>query len=475
MSRIWSMMDVGRRSLQNSQTALQTTAHNVANKSTEGYSRQRVDFVTNQPIGEGKLRIGMGARAGQVNRTNDGYLEKQIEREGNSLGYYNTKSELLGRVEQVYNEQNSDGLNHSIGQYFNSLRELSNNPESLATRTQVKESADAMAKDFKNMNSQLVSIQGDADFRVATKVQEINQITKEIATLNEKVQEVEVQGMPANDERDRRDLLVKQLSEKVNIKYAEGKGGALTITAGNTAVLVSGFSQRELVASSTPAHDRKAEGNLEIFYKSTENGTPVNITKQLTGGEIGGLLEVRDGSCGDYAGKLDELAYNIAFETNRAHVQGYDRYGQTGNMFFNMPDEVAGYSQKMEVSEDVTRDVGKIAAAAEPGAPGDNRIANVLSALQFKHVMNDGTTTLDDYYHAMVGQVGIESQRAGSSQKSQEEIVGQLKNIRESISGVSLDEETTKMIEFQKSFDASARLVRTADEMMDTILNLKHL
>lgn len=475
MSRIWSMMDVGRRSLMNSQTALQTTAHNVANKSTEGYSRQRVDFVTNEPVGEGKLRIGMGARAGQVTRTNNSYLEKQIEREGNQLGYYNSKSEMLGRVEQVYNEQVNEGLNHSIGQFFNAFRELSNNPESLATRTQVKESADYLSKEFQHVNTQLKEIQRDADFRITTKVQEINQLTKEIADLNEKVQIVELNGIPANDERDRRDLLVKQLSEKANIRYAESKDGQLTITAGNTAVLVSGYSQRELVAASTPAADGKAEGNVEIFYKSTENSTPVNVTRQLVGGEIGGLLQVRDDVVNDFIGNMDQVAYTLSLETNRAHVQGFDRYGKNGNLLFEMPDQVAGASENMSVSKDVLEDVGKIAAGGAPNAPGDNRIANVLSSLQYKRAMNDGTSTFDDFYNSMVGKIGIETQRANSAQQSQADIVGQLKNIRESISGVSLDEETTKMIEFQKSFDASARLVRTADEMMDTVLQLKRL
>jgi flagellar hook-associated protein 1 len=475
MSRIWSMMDVGRRSLANSQTALQTTAHNVANKSTEGYSRQRVDFVTNLPIGEGKLRIGMGAKAGSVTRTNNSYLEKQIEREGTQLGYYNSKSEMLGRVEQVYNEQTNEGLNHSIGGFFNSLRELSNNPESLATRTQVKESADYLAKDFNHVNTQLKEIQRDADFRVATKVQEINQITKEISSLNEKIQTVELTGAPANDERDRRDLLVKNLGDKVNIRYAEGKDGQLTITAGNTAVLVSGYSQRELTAQATPGSEGKREGNLEIFYKSTENGTPVNVTKQLTGGEMGGILEVRDKVCNEFIDHMDEAAYGIASNVNRAHVEGFDRYGKNGNLMFEQPDQVEGAAENMKIDGAIADDVGKIAAAAIPNAAGDNRIANVLSSMQYQKTMDGNSSTFDDYYNSLVGKIGIEAQRANSAQQSQEDIVGQLKNIRESISGVSLDEETTKMIEFQKSFDASARLVRTADEMMDTILALKHL
>lgn len=475
MSRIWSMMDVGRRSMMNSQTALQTTAHNIANKSTEGYSRQRVDMVTNEPVGEGKLRIGMGSRASQVTRTNNNYLEKQIEREGNQLGYMNSRSEMLGRVEQVYNEQVNKGLNHSMGNFFNSFRELSNNPESLASRTQVKESADNLTKDFHRVNNQIREIQKDSDFRIATKVEEINQLAKEVASLNEKVQTVELTGVPANDERDRRDQLVKDLGQKINIRVAEGKDGSITITAGNTALLVSGYSQMDLKVASTPAGPNKAEGNFEIFYQNTPDSTPVNVTRQFTGGEIGGLLQVRDEVCNGLVESMDELAYSLSQEVNRAHVQGYDRMGRTGNLFFAQPADVAGASQYLSLEDSILEDVGRISAAGQVGAPGDNRIANILSGLQYKQTLDDGTATFDDYYNSVVGKIGIETQRSNSAVESQKDIVDQLKNVRESISGVSLDEEATKMIEFQKAFDASARLVRTADEMMDTVLNLKRL
>ncbi len=475
MSRIWSMMDVGRRSLANSQTALQTTAHNIANKSTEGYSRQRVDMVTNESVGEGRLRIGMGARASQVNRTNNEYLEKQLEHEGNQLGYQTSKSEMLGRVEQVYNEQVNKGLNHSLGNFFNSFRELSNNPESLATRTQVKESAEYLAKDFNRVNGQLKEIQNDADFRIGLKVEEINQSTREIAQLNQKIQTIELNGTPANDERDRRDLLVKQLGEKVSIKSAESKDGMLAISVAGTGVLVSGHSQRDLVTASTPGRDNKREGNVDIFYKSTDHSTPVNITKQIKGGELGGLLEVRDSVVNDFIGGMDQLAAKVTEEVNMAHVQGYDRNGQTGNLFFADNYSVDGAAENMKLSEAVSNDVGRIAAGAQPDAAGDNRMANVLSGLQYKGVFDGGKTTLDDHYNALVGKIGIEAQRANSAAESQGDIVGQLKNLRESISGVSIDEEMTKMIEFQKAFDASARMVRTADEMMDTVLNLKRM
>jgi len=469
------MMDVGKRSLMNSQTALQTVAHNVANKGTEGYSRQRVELQTNEPVGEGKLRIGMGAKAGAVTRVNNSFIEKQLEREGNQLGYLTSRADLMGRVEEVYNEQTNKGLNHYVTDLFNSFRELSNNPENLASRSLVKESADFMAKDFQRMDRQLREIQGDADYRLTTKIEEVNQLTKEIAQLNEKVQVVELQGIPANDERDRRDMLLKKLGDLVNIRYAEGKDGQLTITAGNTAVLVSGYSQRDLYVASTPKNNGKREGSFEVFYKSTDEGTPVNVTKQLTGGHVGGILDVRDRIINDLSEKLDTMAYTLAWQVNEAHSEGYNRYNQKGDLLFDVPLTVEGAAQNIRVNRDVMEDVGRIAAAGGPNAPGDNRIANVLSAIQYKPVLEEGTATIDEFYSSIVGKVGIETQRANSAQQSQADIVKQIKNIRESISGVSLDEETTKMIEFQKSFDASARLIKTADEMMDTVLNLKRL
>jgi len=461
--------------MMNSQKALQTTGHNIANKSTEGYSRQRVETLTNEPIGEGNLRIGMGARAGVVTRTNNSYLEKQIERETSQVGYMGSRADLLGRVEQVYNEQLNKGLNHSLGNFFNSFRELSNNPESLTTRTQVRESAEGLIRNFHDVKKQLSEIQSDADFRIATKVEEINQITKEIASLNEKIQSVELTGIEANDERDRRDVLLKNLGEKINVRYAESKDGQLTITAGNTAVLVSGYSHRDLFVASTPRADGKKEGSFDIFYKSMDSSTPVNVTRQMKGGEVGGLLQVRDETVNGLAASMDEMALVLADEVNQAHAQGYDRNGRTGNAFFTFTSDIEGAASSIAIDEDLADDVSRIAAAASPNSPGDNRVANIVSGLQYRQVMNDGDATLDDFYNSVVGQIGIETQRATSSLESQKDIVGQLKNIRESISGVSLDEETTKMIEFQKAFDASARLIRTADEMMDTVLSLKRL
>lgn len=475
MSKIHGMMDVGKRSMMNSQTALQTVGHNIANKSTEGYSRQRVEIQAAEPVGIGKLRIGTGSKSAAVTRTNNPYLEKQIQKEQAGLGFLEGKADAMTRVEQVYNEQLNKGLNSFTTEFFNAFREFANNPESLAGRTQVKETADYLTKDFARVNKQLVEIQRDLDQQVAVQIDQVNELTKEIASLNEKIMSVEKSGGYANDERDRRDLLIKQVGQKINIRWAEGEDTQVTITAGNNALLVTGNEAKTLTTRPTGETDKKGEGNFDIFYHNQKTSEPVLVTDQLTGGSVGGLLEVRDKTIRGLLDQVDQMAYTLGTTVNELHGRGFDVYNKKGVAFFEMPNDVKGAAAKMKVSEAIANDVGRIASAAQQHAPGDNRVANAIAKLQFEGVVGESKATLDEFYNSMVGEVGIQTRRTEVAQESQKNIVNQLKNIRESISGVSLDEETTKLIEFQKSFDASARLIRTADEMFDTVLSLKRL
>jgi flagellar hook-associated protein 1 FlgK len=470
MSKVSAMMGTSAGALKNAQTSLQTVAHNIANKNVEGATRQRVEQVTNPSVGQGNLRIGTGARAAQVTRVTNPYIDKQIQREGMTQGYIDSRADGLSRVEQVFNEQNTKGINQYVTDFFNSFRELSNNPESLTSRTMVRETGEAMVTDFHRVHDQLTGIQGDINTQVKAHVEQINQFTKEIASLNEKIQAIEMQGSPANDERDRRDLLLKKLNEKINISVAESKDGLVSITAGQSAILVSGLSSMDLKALKLPDQDK-----YNIFYSNSENTIQTDVTKQLKGGQVGGALSIRDEVIEGLLNNMDEMAYTLADRVNEAHVEGFDRNGREGAEFFAPMNDSKDASKNLKVSFDILNDVSKICAGVHPNAPGDNTVANVISGLQYKPIMSDGEATIDDFYSANVGQVGILAQRAIKSQDAQKNIVAQLDKIRESISGVSLDEETTKMIEFQKAYDASARMIKTADEMLDTVLNLKRM
>lgn len=469
MAKIHSMMDIGKRSMMNSQTALQTVAHNIANKTTEGYSRQRVEQVTAPSITEGHLQLGQGARAATITRTNNPYLDKQLQKETGVKGFLDGESNALTEVEQIFNEQQNKGLNSYVSDFFNSWRELSNNPESVTTRSLVKESAEAMTTDFHRVRNSLRKVQEGVDTQLKANVEDINKTTQEIASLNEKISMIEMQGNVANDERDRRDLLVKKLTEKIDIKVAEGDGGMISVSTAGNAILVSGEESRTLETFRNPMTDK-----LEVAYNDRHTSTPpFVITSRIRGGVMGGALHIRDGIVEDLMDKMDTLAFTVADQVNSAHVNGYDRKGQPGGLFFENLGDTKEAALNLKLDSAIFNDVTKIAAAGRAGAPGDNTVANVVSQIQYHELMEDGTSTLDDFYNAQVGRIGVITNKSVKASEAQVNILNQVEKMRESVSGVSLDEEAVNMIEHQKAFEASARLIKTADEMFDTVLALK--
>ncbi|MCC6138231.1 MAG: flagellar hook-associated protein FlgK, partial [Bdellovibrionaceae bacterium] len=186
-SRISTAMGVGQRAMMNSQSALHTISHNIANKNTEGFSRQKTETFTNFPYGSGKTRIGSGARNASIQRVNNPYLEKQLANEKSQLGYLQGRASGLGQLEQVYNEQANEGLNISMAKFFNSFRELSTNPENMAKRIAVKESADLLSRDFNRVSEQLKDVRKDSNSSISITINDINSITQEIASLNGQV------------------------------------------------------------------------------------------------------------------------------------------------------------------------------------------------------------------------------------------------------------------------------------------------
>ena len=471
MAKVHGLMDIGRRGMVLSQTALNTTSHNIANRSTEGYSRQRVELATNPAIDEGRYRIGTGARLAGINRVNNPWLEKQIEHEGSNFSFLESKANALSSMENVLNEQNVEGINGAISKFFNSFRELANNPESAVPRTQVRESAQALISTLQSAKRQIDSAAQGVYKNVENKIGEVNAMAKEIANLNEKILNIEITEGQANDERDRRDLLLKKLSETMNISYAEDpKTGMINVMAGNTASLVAGTTATSLRT------DMSENEGQRIIYDLT-GGTPFDVTEQFKGGAVGASLSVAgpDGIINQLGQSIDELAYNIANEVNRAHVEGFDRYNQQGQTFFDIPQDGTFSIDKMSLNKEILKDVGLIAAASKPNSPGDNNVAHVIQNLQFRNILGDGQYSFDNFYNSKVGEIGLMTQRNQSALESQKNTLDQLKNTRETISGVNLDEEAAKMIEFQKSYEASARMIRVADELFDTVLNLKRL
>jgi flagellar hook-associated protein 1 len=216
MAKISGLLDMGRRGMMLNQSAIQTTSHNIANKSTEGYSRQRVDFKSSPSTDEGRYQLGTGAKLANISRTNNPWIEKQLERENSQFSNLDQKAKALGRLESALNEQSIKGINDGIAGFFNSFRELANSPESVVARTQVREAAITLVKRFQDAREQLDDVHVDMNKNISFAVNEVNQLAKELAAVNEEIQRIEMGSNmeSANDARDYRDMLVKNFQLK---------------------------------------------------------------------------------------------------------------------------------------------------------------------------------------------------------------------------------------------------------------------
>lgn len=491
MSSIFFGLEIGRRGLQAQQRALDVTAHNVANANTPGYTRQEAVMAVADPIPvpslhmpSGAGQLGTGVEIAAIRRLRDGFIDLQIRNESRSLGYWEARQENLNKIEGIFNEPSESGLQSVFELFWQSLEELSKNPESLAARSLVLERAQTLTETFNHLDSRLQELQQDINATVKIKVDEINSLGRQIADLNQQILKIEVMGARANDLRDRRDLLVDQLAKIVPVQVHEDGRGVLTVTIGGCP-LVQGAQLNRLGVV------ENASGLYDVVWEAPEGREAA-----VGGGYLGGLLEMRDDYIPDLRKKLDNLARGFAEKFNEIHRQGAGVNGDTGMNFFINKDDNTGdgiTAGNIGINEDIVEDPWKLAAAVFIEVPdtddpdlyenkkqidgiwytwdtGDG--SNALALAGLKHQTIDGLgTTFDDYYRSTIGVLGVDAQQAVRMKENQELLVSQLENNRQAVSGVSLDEEMINMIKFQHAYSAASRLITALDEMLEIIIN----
>jgi flagellar hook-associated protein 1 FlgK len=472
---IQNVLQTGKSGMTTAKAGIATSGHNIANANTEGFSRQRIQseaIVTQQLSGQGNIHVGEGSKVSRVERINDGYLEKQLREGGRDMAFHEEKQVFLNQVEDVFNEMNGDGLNRLVARFYNDFRKLSNDPSSEAIRQSVRESSLAMVSDFKRIRGEVEAVRSHIDNRIDGNMKELNTLGKELGEINGKIRQAEVQGNDANDLRDRRDQIVKKINSYVDISAHPDNNGNVNVEIKGVGPLVTGVNVEEFSVHRAPAQEDggNVDGSLQIARSSLGNHY---ITEQFQGGKIGALIETRDKAIAQTLGRLDELAYAVSTAVNEIHQQGYTQDGRTNVNFFEPVGDVEGAAERLSLSRDIHGSVGNIAVGLTPNSPGDNRNALAISNLQNTHVMNDGNTTMDDFYNSIVSDIGVSSGRNKEALGQQQSILTQLTKMRDQVSGVSIDEETTNLMQYQHAFDASARVIKVADEMMDTILKLR--
>lgn len=479
------LFTIGTSAITAQRLAIEVTSENIANVNTPGYSRQRAILRSENTSVANGFPLGTGVSIADVQRSYDRLLQSQFIDGSGSYHQSLAEQRALQQIEPSLNEVSFDGLGKAIDDFFNSWQDLSVNPQGNAERQAVVIQANVMNDLFHQVNASLSNVINNTNAALATVAADINDKAQNIALLNRQIVETEQFGGHANELRDQRDLLVRQLAEKAGISYGENNDGTVDIRLGNTD-LVQRFSYAALYPFPP------APANSSIYITPLGNppsvavpastapdmliyqpGASANPLSSL--GELGGMLRARDIIIPGYRDQLDELANQVISEVNAQHQLGYALDGTTGNNFFD-PGATGSINIKLDAALTTTKIAAGLPTASDPipTSPGNNVNTLAMAGLRNKAsiAFSTGQSTFGNFYTAMVSDVGIKLQGANNGVRFGESFLRQLDQLRESQSGVSLDEELTNLIKYQRAFEGAARLVTTADQLMQTVLGM---
>ena len=409
------------------QTALDTTGNNIANANTEGYSRETALLEPNPPIpipaisaltGEG-AQLGAGVTVTTITRIRNVYLDAQYRAQNSALSAATTQSEVLEQAQSAFNEPSSAGIASQLSTFWSAWNDLADSPTSEAAKEAVVAAGEQLATTFNELSSQLSTIatQASEQYNSLTgPLGEVEDYAKQIAQLNGQIKLSEEAGQPPNDMLDRRDLLLDKLSALANVTVTEQPDHTDTVSFGEAA-------------------------------KPLVEGTTVTWPQELTessGGRLGALIALTapKGALTSLQTGLDSVAETLSSTVNEHLTKPF-------------------FSGKSAATLAVAVTPAEVQASGTK-APGGNEVAQAIAALR--------GGAAEQGYAALVEKVGSDVRTAKDDQTNLQTTVTAINDQRQSVSGVSLDEEMTNLITYQRGYQASARTLTAMSEMLETLI-----
>lgn len=444
---IQQIFELGKRSLLTYQSAINTASGNISNINNENYSRRRTDFS-----GISAGFNGLGLSLDDAIRIRQRFAEHQIWQENQYLGQYQSTNLTLTQVENTFAEGTDAGLSTVLTNFWNSWNDLANDPENEYARNFVKDKARILTNTFQRIYTDLKGFQQQIVPEAEAEIREINQYASKLKKLN-----ISLQTSENPDLYDERDRLLNELSQKLNVQVKEHDSGQVSVYVdGFLLVSPESYNQLQLERGGT-------EDNPVLNVKLQNSRRTININS----GKLGGLLDTHNNYIPEYLQKLDELAKNIASEVNKLHRSGENLSGTTNIDFF--ASDVKGVAD-FKINNAILNDTSLIATRLPGEAEGSGALAQSIADLQFASIMSEGTAA--EFYNTMMTNLGNAVQETTYLEESQKLIVENLQNHRDAVAGVSLDEEMTRLVQYQQAYEASAKIINTVDEMVQTVLTL---
>ncbi|MES2745423.1 MAG: flagellar hook-associated protein FlgK, partial [Bdellovibrionota bacterium] len=446
-SGLFHTLNIGSESLFASRQGVDTAGHNIANAQTEGFSRQRVNLETRAPTETRGVVIGNGVFAKNITRAHDQFLEKQINDTNQESGQSTARLETMKPLEAIYSPELGNNISGEIDKFFNSLQDLSNFPEELPVRTSVKENAQSVINAFKHIDENLKVQRDDINSRLAGEVVAANTMIEDIGRLNIAIRAAETSSAKeVPDLLDQQDKILRELTQKMDITYYRGDGGMVTVRGPAETLLVD--------RGVTAKIDTQSNGAiLDVVVLDGAAFKPTVVTHSNKKGRIAGMVEVRDTVIPNLIASNNKMASSFAQSMNQVHRQGFglkDYKETTGRNFFKVSDDPEKAVESLDLDALILESTNAISVAASPNAPGDNILVNDMLRVREQKILDDAT--MGDYYANYVGVFGLDLVRSEQTKQADDTLVRNLSARRDSISGVSMDEEATNLLKWQANF-----------------------
>jgi flagellar hook-associated protein 1 FlgK len=451
MGSLSSMMWMASQALGVDQGALDATANNIANQNTPGYSREIPVLTEADPTVEGNITYGNGVTLQQIQSVRDQVLQLQISEQNQQQGSAQAQYNSLQQVQTLFSDP-TQGIGADFTAFFNSLSQLSTDPSNMSDRQAVLTAAQNLVGDFHSTEQNLDSIQSGLNQSVGQDVTQINSLTQQIAQLNVQVGEMQKLGQDPGTLGDKETQLIQQLSQLTSVNQIQTENG-LTLTTGNGTALVVGGQSFALQTTSGP------DGMTDISSQGQD------ITSSLKGGQLGGNLQIRDTVLPGLISQLDGLASQFASSFNAAQSSGYDLSGNAGQAFFS---DTSGPGAASNLTVAIS-DPSLIAASSDKTSGSNGNVANLLAVQN--QALASGENPIDTYA-GFVSLTGNLTAQANTEVSASTSSLNQLNNQLGSISGVNLDEETTNLMNYQRAYEAAARVVTTVDALTQNVLDM---
>jgi flagellar hook-associated protein 1 FlgK len=464
MSGLLSLLSQGATSLQATQAWSSVIAQNLANANTPGYTRQRADLTAMLPAERvGDSFLGRGVMLSGVVQLRDRFIESQFSA---ASGRQSASSSEMAVLQSVSVLDVNGGVGTALSGFYGALRALAQNPGSQSYREAAVGSAKELALAFNRTATALEAARTGVDQQVDGSLSEVNQAAAQVAQLNTQIRAASVGGASPNDLLDARQKLVDRLAVLTGATSVPNSEGSVNLVLPGGAALVTGSGSAILTTRPDPSNG----GHLALFLAPPDKSPAVALQPPM-GGQLGGALTARDGGLATALASLDQLASDLTTALNTVHQGGYALDGTTGHQLFVPSAAVAGAALAMQVDPAVGANVSLFSAASSAGAPGD---ATTLQAL-----INTETQTLssgtdvEGTLARLTSQYGATAHRAQAASEGDRAVLDNVTSLRQSASGVSVDEELVDMQKAQRAYEASSKVIKAADDMLNTLMSLR--